>query len=163
MSLETTTPLLFLRYRLFEKVCLLATRNRQGSLSRLPHVQTTSHSLCRRTSYRIKEAQVAKTGKRIAAYPDDQGSITRLIEMLNAVLHNLAWVLQKQEPASDTWSMKCRHPRSHWLWKIGSRFEILLWLHLLFVGFSVLHPYPVKPFHVGRRDKSALKRLPFWR
>lgn len=137
---------------------MLATRNRQGSLSHLPHVQTTSHSLCRRTSYRIKGAQVAKTGKRIAAYPDDQGSITRLMEMLNAALHNLAWVLQKQEPASDTWSMKCRHPKSHWLWKIGSRFEILSWLRLLFVGVS--HPYPVKPFHVGRRDKKCPQETP---
>lgn len=112
MPFETTRPLLFLRYRLSEKECF-ATRNRQGSQSRLPHVQTTSHSLCRCTSYRIKGASVAKTGRRIAAYPADQGSITRSMEMVDAVLHNLAWVLQKQERASDTWSMKCRHPKSH--------------------------------------------------
>lgn len=112
MPFETTRPLLFLRYRLSEKECF-ATRNRQGSQSRLPHVQTTSHSLCRCTSYRIKGASVAKTGRRIAAYPADQGSITRSMKMVDAVLHNLAWVLQKQERASDTWSMKCRHPKSH--------------------------------------------------
>lgn len=30
------------------------------------------------TSCRIKGASVAKTGKRVIAYPDDQGSITTL-------------------------------------------------------------------------------------
>lgn len=34
--------------------------------------------LCSRISRRIKGVSVAKTGKRVVAYPDDQGSITTL-------------------------------------------------------------------------------------
>lgn len=36
------------------------------------------HNVCSRTSCRIKGVSVAKPGKRVVAYPDDQGSITTL-------------------------------------------------------------------------------------
>lgn len=69
------------------------------------------------------------------------------MEMRNAVVHNLAWVRQKQERASDTWSMNCRHSphKSHSLVTEDlERIGTTGMAPLARCGISVFHPYPVK-------------------